>query len=59
MQHKLKHQNDTEIYNDGSKSIVKRVGFAALFTDITRKGTLPEEASAYTAEMTAIEIALM
>ena len=31
-----------------------KVGFAAVFTDITRRGTLQEEASIHTVEMTAV-----
>ena len=34
------------------------VGFAAIFTNITRRGALPKEASVHTTEMTAIKIAL-
>ena len=36
----------------------KKVGFAAVFTDITRRGALPEKVSIHTAEITAIEVAL-
>ena len=36
----------------------KKVGLAAVFEDTTRRGTLPEESSIHTAEMTAIKIAL-
>ena len=32
-----------------------KVGFAAVFADITRRGALPEEASIYTAEMTLMK----
>ena len=32
--------------------------FAAIFANITRRETLPEEASIYTVEMTAIKIAM-
>ena len=32
-----------------------KVGYAAVFTDTTRRGTLPEEASIHTAEMTAMK----
>ena len=38
-----------------SKSTRRKVGYAAVFTDTTRKGTLPEEASIHTAEMTAMK----
>ena len=34
------------------------MGFAAVFTDITRRGTLPEEVSIHIAVMMAIKIAL-
>ena len=30
--------NDKEVYTDGSKYIGKKVGFAAIFTDITKSG---------------------
>ena len=43
---------------DGSKSTGRKVGFAAVFTDITRRGAQPEEASIHTTEMTAIKIAM-
>ena len=43
---------------DGSKSIGRKVGLAAVFMDTTRRGALPEEASIHTAEMTAIKIAM-
>ena len=48
-----------EAYTDRSKSIVRKEGFAEVFADITRKGTLPEEAFIHTAEMTAIKIAMI
>ena len=47
-----------EAYTDRSKSIVRKEGFAEVFADITRKGTLPEEAFIHTAEMTAIKTAM-
>ena len=40
---------------DGSKSTGRKVGYAAVFTDTTRRGALPEEASIHTAEMTAMK----
>ena len=46
-------KNTKEAWTDGSKSIGKKVGFAVLFTDITRRGS-----SIYTAEMTAIKMVL-
>ena len=36
-------------YMDRSKSKGKKVGYAAVFTDTTRRGALPEEASIHTA----------
>ena len=33
-----------EDYKDGPKSMGSKVGFVAVFTDITRRGALPEEA---------------
>ena len=57
-QHKEKHKDTKEAYTDGSKNTGRKVGFAAVFTDITKRGTLPEEASIHTAEMTAIETAM-
>ena len=38
--------------------MIRKEGFAAVFTDITRKGILPEESSIHTAKMTTIEVAL-
>ena len=58
LQHKSKHQKEKEVYTDGSKNPGKKVGLAAVFEDTTRRGTLPEESSIHTAEMTAIKIAL-
>ena len=43
-----------ESYTDGSKSIERKVGFAAVFVDITRRRALPEEASIHTEEITAM-----
>ena len=40
LQHKIKHQYDKEVYTDGSKNKGKKVGFATVFTDITRRETL-------------------
>ena len=36
----------------------RKVGFAAVFTDINKIGALSKEASIRTAEMTAIKVAL-
>ena len=52
--HKGKHSNDKEVYSDGSKSTERKVDFAAVFVDITRRGALPEEVSINTAETTAM-----
>ena len=42
----------------GSNNIGKKVGFAAVFTDITRSGVFPEETGIHTVEMKAIKTAL-
>ena len=52
LQHKKKLKNTKESYKDQLKSTGKKISFAAAFTDITRRGTLPEEPSIYTVEMT-------
>ena len=54
-QHFLQHKSNKEAFTDGSKSIGRKVGFAAVFTDTTRRGALPGEASIHTAEMTAMK----
>ena len=36
-----------------------KVGFAVVFTDITRTAALPVKASIHTAEITTIKVALM
>ena len=58
MQYKEYHKNTKEAYTHGSNSMIKNVDFAAVFTYITRKGALPEEASIHTAKMTIIKVAL-
>ena len=55
LQHKEKHSSSKEAYTDGSKSTGRKVGYAAVFTDSTRREALPEEASIHTSEMTAIK----
>ena len=40
----LNHKNTKRAYTDRSKSIGKKVGFATVFLDITRRSTLSEEA---------------
>ena len=52
-----KHSNSKEAYIDGSKSIGRKIGFAAVFSDTTRKKALPE-VFIHTAEMTTIKTAL-
>ena len=52
------NSNNKEAYPDGSKSTGRKVGFAAVFADITRRGTLPEETSIQTAEMIATKVAM-
>ena len=53
-----KYENTKEVYTDGSKSMRKKVCFAAVFTDIIRRGALPEEASIYEAKTITIKISL-
>ena len=55
LQHKENYSNNKE---PRSKSTGRKVGFPAVFADITRRRSLPEEASILTAEMTAIKIAM-
>ena len=55
LKHKEKHSSSKEGYTDGSKSTRRKVGYAAVFTDSTRRGVLPEEASIHTAEMTSMK----
>ena len=58
LQHKKNHKNTKEDYTHKSKSIGEKIGFSAVFADITRSETLPEEASIHKAEMTAIKIGM-
>ena len=55
LQHKGKQSSSKEAYMDGSKSTERKVSYAAVFTDTTRGGALPEKTSIHTAEMTAIK----
>ena len=55
LQHKGKHGSSKKNYTDKLKSTGRKVSYAAVFTDTTRRGALPEEAFIYTAEMTAIK----
>ena len=41
-----------------AKNTGRKVGFAAVFADITIRGALPDEAFIHTAEMTTIKIAM-
>ena len=56
--YKERHKSTKEAYTDESKSMGRKLGFTVVFTVITRDGSLPEEASIHTAEMTAIKVAL-
>ena len=40
LQHKEKHGNNKEAYTVGSKSTERKVGFTAVFADITRRGVI-------------------
>ena len=53
-----KNKNIKEIYTDRSKNIRRKVSFAEVFTDITRRGALFEETSIHTDEMTAMKVLL-
>ena len=55
--HLYKHIATSYCFTDGSKTD-ERVGFAAVFGLKTIKGSLPREASVFTAELKAIEAAL-
>ena len=48
-----------EAYTDGSKSTGRKVGFAAIFADITRGEALPEVVFIHTTEMSTIKIAMI
>ena len=50
--------NIKKTYTNRSKSIGKKEDFAGVFTNITNKVALPEEASIHIGKITAIEIAL-
>ena len=50
--------NNKEAYTDGLKSTGRKVGFGAVFEDITRRGAVPEEGSIHTAEMIAIKVVM-
>ena len=55
LQHKGNHGNFEEVCTDRRR---RKGGFAAVFTDTTRRGALPQEASIHTADMTAIKIVM-
>ena len=57
LQHTSKYQGSVAIYTDGSKS-EDGVGFAAVSVDSTTQGSLPPEASIFTAELLAIRAAV-
>ena len=57
LQHLCHHHYTNHIYTDGSRS-EGGVGFAAVFPNSTIKGTLPPEASIFSAELFAIKAAL-
>ena len=46
-------QNNSEAYMDGSKSKGKKVCFASVLLDSTRRGFLPKKASLHIIEITA------
>ena len=55
LQYKGKYGSSKEAYTDGSKSTGRKLGYAAVFTDTTRRGALPVEASIHTAEIIAMK----
>ena len=55
LQYKGKYGSSKEDYTARSKSTGMKIGYAAVFTDTTKRGTLSEEASIHTAGMTAME----
>ena len=52
------HKNTEEAYTNVLKSIGKKVGLAAIFADISRKGSFSTEASIQMAAMHAKKIVL-
>ena len=50
-----RNSNNKEAYTYRSKSTGRKVDYDAVFTDFTRRGTLPGEASIHRAEMTAMK----
>lgn len=55
--HSFEHEGSIPVFTDGSKSDAG-VGYGAVFTDFTRCGTLPAFSSIFTAELSAIILAL-
>ena len=55
---RAKGKQNIKDYINGSNIIEKKVGFAIVFTDITKRGVLLEEVSIKTAKMTVIKKAL-
>ena len=45
LQHKENHSDNKETYNDGSKSTERKVGFATVFADITRRSFHPHSSN--------------
>ena len=52
---KEKYSIGKEVYIDESRSTGRKLDYAAVFTDTTRRGLLPEEATIHTIEMTAMK----
>ena len=57
LEHASRHVNSIPVYTDGSKSD-SGVGFGAVFPNFSRSGGLPTAASVFTAELSAILLAL-
>ena len=55
LQHKGKSFSSKEAYMDGSKSTGRKVVYAVVYTDTTKRERHPEAASIHTAEMTAMK----
>ena len=55
LQHKEKHGSSKLAYMNGLKSTGRKVGYAAVFADTTRRGALLDETSTHTVEMTAMK----
>lgn len=57
LSHTASHATSVPVYTDGSKSDAG-VGFGAVFPDFSRSGTLPAIASIFTAELSALLLAI-